>query len=63
MKYLPLFVSVAGRRCLVVGGGTLAHRKLELLVGAGAIPTVVAPRVDDEVRSLVEGSGGRNNFV
>ena len=52
MDYLPLFVDVAGRQCLLVGAGDVAHRKLKLLIGAGARVTVVAPVVDDEVRAL-----------
>jgi uroporphyrin-III C-methyltransferase/precorrin-2 dehydrogenase/sirohydrochlorin ferrochelatase len=59
MKYLPLFLSVRDRPCLVVGGGNVAHRKVELLIAAGARVTLVAPRVRDDVRGLVEANGGR----
>jgi precorrin-2 dehydrogenase/sirohydrochlorin ferrochelatase len=43
---------VAGRRCLVVGGGTVAAQKVEGLVECGATVHVVAPRVDDAIRQL-----------
>ncbi len=58
MEYLPLFVSVRNRPCLVVGGGSVALRKVEALVAAGAIVRVVAPTIDAELRRLVEANGG-----
>jgi uroporphyrin-III C-methyltransferase/precorrin-2 dehydrogenase/sirohydrochlorin ferrochelatase len=43
MQTLPIFTRLAGRRCLVVGGGTVGARRIEQLLGAGAAVTVVAP--------------------
>ena len=43
MAWYPLFVQMDGRRCLVVGGGTVAHRKAESLLEAGANVTAVSP--------------------
>src|SRR5690554_3209639 len=39
----PLFADLRGRRVLVVGGGMVAHRKVEALLEAGARVRVVAP--------------------
>ncbi len=39
----PVGLVVSGRRCLVVGGGTVAARKIGALLGCGARVTVVAP--------------------
>lgn len=52
MDYLPIFLDVRGRPCLVVGGGPVAARKLSLLVRAGARGVVVAPDICDELRAL-----------
>jgi precorrin-2 dehydrogenase/sirohydrochlorin ferrochelatase len=47
----PVNLVVAGRRCVVVGGGSVAARKVQGLVTAGADVVVVAPAVGDAVRS------------
>jgi len=49
MKYLPIFIDVHDARCLVVGGGGLAARKVRLLRKAGAQVRVVAPALGDEL--------------
>lgn len=49
--HINLFLS--GRSCLVVGGGKVAWRKIELLVQAGAKVMVVSPEVCAEVAELV----------
>ncbi|HET7721149.1 MAG TPA: bifunctional precorrin-2 dehydrogenase/sirohydrochlorin ferrochelatase [Acidimicrobiales bacterium] len=51
MQY-PVNLVLDGRRCLVVGGGKVAFRKVEGLLACGGRVTVVAPRVDGELRAL-----------
>lgn len=53
----PVNLLLAGRRCLVVGGGRVAARKVEGLLACGADVHVVAPVVGDEVRAMAEGGG------
>ncbi len=45
MDYLPIFVDVKSRPCLVVGGGEVAARKVQLLLRAGAAVEVVSPEL------------------
>ena len=48
----PVMLSLRGRRCLVVGGGGVALRKVQGLLEEGARVTVVAPEVADALALL-----------
>ena len=48
----PVSLVVAGKRCVVVGGGTVAARKVAALVRAGAEVVVVAPLICEEIRTM-----------
>jgi uroporphyrin-III C-methyltransferase/precorrin-2 dehydrogenase/sirohydrochlorin ferrochelatase len=61
-EMLPLFVKLADRRVVVVGGGPVAASKLSELLSAGAQVLVVAP----EVHETIERAGvtvARRGFV
>ena len=45
MDFLPLFLNIKNKICLVVGGGEVAARKVNLLRKAGGNVTVVAPEL------------------
>ena len=47
----PVFLKLAGRRVLLVGGGPVASGKLAGLLGAGAQVTVVAPKIRPEIEA------------
>ena len=47
----PVNLLVRGRRCVVVGGGRIAARKIDSLLEAGALVHVVAPELVDELRA------------
>ncbi len=48
----PVNLVLRNKRCLLVGGGSVARRKAEGLVACGADVTVVAPEVDPELAEL-----------
>ncbi|MFQ5826028.1 MAG: bifunctional precorrin-2 dehydrogenase/sirohydrochlorin ferrochelatase [Dehalococcoidia bacterium] len=43
--YYPVFLNIAGRRCLVIGGGEVAERKVASLLDCGGRVTVISPRL------------------
>lgn len=43
MKYYPVCLDIAGRQCLVVGGGAVGSRKVKTLLACGARVTVISP--------------------
>jgi uroporphyrin-III C-methyltransferase/precorrin-2 dehydrogenase/sirohydrochlorin ferrochelatase len=52
MDYLPIFIQLRDELAVVVGGGQVAARKVELLLKAGARVTVVAPEIVEELDAL-----------
>ena len=48
----PLFVDLQGKKCLVVGGGNVAVRKIETLLSFGAEIFVVSPEVTEGIEEL-----------
>jgi siroheme synthase-like protein len=51
---MPISLSLAGRTCLVVGGGLVALRKVEGLLEYDTAITVVAPEVNDKLEYHAE---------
>jgi siroheme synthase-like protein len=49
MAVFPVFLKLAGRRVLVVGGGPVASSKLRALLDAEAAVTVIAPEILDAI--------------
>jgi siroheme synthase-like protein len=50
----PVNLVVAGRRCVVVGAGRIAARKIKPLLDAGADVVVVAPEIGPEIRAWAD---------
>ncbi len=54
MDFLPIFLNLRGRRCLVIGGGEVAARKVALLLEAGGRVDIVAPQLCPALRALAD---------
>ncbi len=54
--YYPVFLNISGRKCVVVGGGQVALRKVKVLLEHGADVKVISPDLCPELVQLA-GSG------
>lgn len=54
MAYFPMFVNLTDSKCLVVGGGNVAYRKIKVLLDFEAYVYVVAKDINDEIRALAK---------
>jgi siroheme synthase-like protein len=54
MAHLPLVLELEGIRCLVVGAGRIAERKIATLLRAGAGIRVVAPPATERIAALAQ---------
>ncbi|MBO3739832.1 uroporphyrinogen-III C-methyltransferase [Actinoplanes flavus] len=54
MSIYPLGLRIEGRRVLVVGGGTVATRRVPALIAAGARVEIVAPELTPTLRGHVD---------
>ena len=49
MSYFPFFIDIKNKNCVVVGGGTVALRKIEKLIQFEPDITVIAPEISDYI--------------
>ncbi len=49
--YYPLFADLRGRRCVVIGGGLVAQRKVTTLLNYGADLVVISPAATMHIRT------------
>lgn len=54
---LPTFLKLAGRKVVLVGGGTVATAKFPALVAAGAAVTIVAPSLTPDLADAAKAAG------
>ena len=55
MSYFPIFLKLKNRRCLVIGGGVVAERKIAGLLEVGAAVTVISPDVTETIARWSKG--------
>ncbi len=61
MAYYPVYLNLEGRSCVVMGGGSVAERKVMGLLEAKALVTVVSPDLTIQLRALAE--SGRLTWI
>ena len=54
-QHYLLGLDLTGRRVVIVGGGTVAQRRLPRLVSSGALVEVIAPEVTPAVQAMADG--------
>ena len=54
MKYFPFFLQLDQLPCLIIGGGSVAERKLDLLIKAKADITVISLEFSDYILDLAK---------
>lgn len=52
MAYFPMFVQLKNKKCLVIGGGKVALRKVQVLKDFEADITVIAPEMIEQIRQI-----------
>jgi uroporphyrin-III C-methyltransferase/precorrin-2 dehydrogenase/sirohydrochlorin ferrochelatase len=54
MQALPIFMNITNRRCVVIGGGEVASRKVAMLLKANAAISLYSPDLCHELQALAE---------
>jgi siroheme synthase-like protein len=52
--YYPVFLDLRGKRCVVVGGGSVAERKVRVLLEHDASIAIVSPTLSQGLQELAE---------
>lgn len=52
MRYYPIYLDIKGKKCIVIGGGKVAERKVFSLLNAGARITVISPDVTSKLDKM-----------
>jgi len=42
MDYFPVFLDLENKKCVIVGGGEVAHRKTKAVLKSGAIVNIIS---------------------
>lgn len=54
IPFFPMFISLNGKRGVVIGGGTIAFRRISTLLEFGCDLTVIAPKLCPSLEQLVQ---------
>ena len=60
-RYYPAYLDLTGRRCVVIGAGEVAERKVQQLLASAADVTLVSPTATTELERLAD--AGRLRWI
>lgn len=60
MRYYPVNLNLEGKRCIVVGGGSVAERRVLGLIECRASVTVISPKLTHRLRELSDSGAIRH---
>lgn len=52
MAVFPLFINLKGKKCVIIGGGNVAERKINVLLGFEPEMVVISPTVTENIKQL-----------
>ena len=52
--YYPVYLNLAGKRCVIIGGGTIAQGKLRALLDAGCKITLISPDATPGIKKAAQ---------
>ncbi len=53
-RYYPVMLALAGKKCVIVGGGSVAERKASALLESGAVVVVISPELTPLLTKLAD---------
>ncbi|MHB1013861.1 MAG: precorrin-2 dehydrogenase/sirohydrochlorin ferrochelatase family protein, partial [Desulfurivibrionaceae bacterium] len=53
LQYFPVCLKIAGRQCVVIGGGRVGERKVKGLLAHGALVRVISPELSEPLSALL----------
>lgn len=53
-KYYPIMLDIKEKKCVVIGGGNIAYRKVISLLEAGAKVTVISKEINEDIKLLLK---------
>lgn len=60
-KFFPILIDIKDKPCVVVGGGSVAERKVKTILKYGGKVTVISPKINKGLRNLV--LAGKINYI
>lgn len=60
-KFFPVLINIKDKKCIVIGGGCVAERKVKTLLKYGAKVTLISPEINENLKKLAD--QGKIRFI